>query len=157
MLVLAALGAGGISVAVGEAEGRVPRSGTGGNGAAEEILADLMARRDAALTASDPVALEAVTAPGSPARDADGALRAALVTTELVGLETRVSAVVVREGAVAAGEFTAEAVLTQADWRAVAGGELSTYPSGEACAVLRIVRETDDWAIAESRPCAPGG
>jgi hypothetical protein len=68
-----------------------------------------------------------------------------------------VSAVVVREGAVAAGEFTAEAVLTQADWRAVAGGELSTYPSGEACAVLRIVRETDDWAIAESRPCAPGG
>lgn len=157
MLVLAALGAGGISVAVGESDGRVPRSGTGGNGAAEEILSDLMNRRDAALIASDPAALEAVTAPGSPARDADAALRAALVTTDLVGLETRVSDVVVREGAVAAGEFTAEAVLAQADWRAVDGGELSTYPPGEACAVLRIVRETNGWAIAESRPCAPSG
>lgn len=154
-LVLAALGAGVISVAVGGSEGLAPRSGTGGNGAADEIIADLMARRDAALTASDPTALEAVTAPGSPSRDADAALRAALVTTDLVGLGTRVSDVVVREGAVTAGEFTAEAVLAQADWRAVDGGELSTYPSGEACAVLRIVHATAGWAIAESRPCAP--
>lgn len=157
VLAAATIGVGAVSVGTGGPGERVPRLGSDADGAAAQVVADVMGRRDAALVAADAAALDAVTAPGSPARAADAELGASLGTTVLVGVETEVRDVVVQEGAVTDGAFTAEVRLAQAGWRAEDDGGRRTYPPQEACAVLRVVHAPPGWAVAESRTCPSTG
>lgn len=107
----------------------------------EELLRELIAHRDAALSALDSAALAALTVPGSEAASADAALLAELTESGLRpdGLVTEV--VEVRDLRRRDAGATAEVVTEQQAYVLIGDGNAQPVPSQpERCALLTVQR-----------------
>ncbi|WP_428841525.1 hypothetical protein, partial [Georgenia thermotolerans] len=125
-------------------------------------VVELLERRDAALTAGDGAALAALTVPGSPAAEEDGALlarlRAAGVRVE--GLVTELASLEERGRAGAGGErvrVDVEVVTRQGGYALVPGGAAARGAGGAMppqpprCSVLTVLGPP--WRVEEVGGC----
>jgi len=128
-------------------------------GSAAQAWADqvtsLVAARDEAIVDQDADALDAVTAPGSPARADDRALLEQLVSdgTSITGLHTAVSGT--EPLTVSADAASVRTSLTQAaHQRTTAGATEHVAARTPRCVVLELTLADDDaWVVESVSPC----
>lgn len=107
----------------------------------EDVLRELIAARDAALTAMDTTALAALTVPGSEPAAADAALLADLSKSGLHPEGLRTEVIEVRDPQRHDGSARAEVVTAQQGYALVGEGEARQVPAQpERCAVLTVER-----------------
>ncbi|ROR71810.1 protein kinase domain-containing protein [Bogoriella caseilytica] len=109
------------------------------------VFRDLIAERDAALSALDAAALTSLTVPGSEPAAADAALLAELSESGLQPEGLRTDVIEIRDPQRSNGSARAEVVTAQQDYTLAGAGHRHTVPAqSERCAVLTLERTPAD-------------
>lgn len=117
-------------------------------------VVQLITARDEALAAQDATGLAELTVSGSQARAQDEALLAELIgtDTEIRGLSTAVSEVVVREESTDAG--TVSVSLQQDSYERARAGTTEVVPAqAQRCVLLRLELRDERWQVSRAQSC----
>lgn len=142
---------------------RSPVSPTVASGTADEpstapdlaVVADLLARRDAALAERDPALLAATSVPHSPVAVQDAELLARLTAAGTVVDGLRIEATDLRTVTTEEGTAVVEVLISQGAHQRVTGEERVTVGAQPAtCARLDLATDGHGWLLAGSEPCS---